>query len=78
MSRKATKEELVKDIADVLVHCDWPTLRMMWDVVGMVAYTRETFSITFESFSYSTPIKSACGEKTGILTLQILAPKKQK
>ena len=78
MSRKATKEELVKDIADVLVHCDWPTLRMMWDVVGMVAYTREKFDITFDSFSYNTPINSAYDEETGILTLQILAPKKQK
>ena len=78
MSRKATKEELMQDIADVLVHCDWPTLRVMWDVVDMFAYTREKFGITFDSFSYNTPIKSAYDEKTGLLTMQILASKKQK
>ena len=76
MRRKTTKEELIKDIADVLVQCDWPTLRMMWDVVGTVAYTREKFGITFDSFSYNTPIKSTHDEKTGILTLQMLASKK--
>ncbi len=78
MRRKTTKEELIKDIVDVLVHCDWPTLRIMWDVVGAVEYAREKFGITFDSFSYITPIKSTYDEKNQLLTLQIRTPKKQK
>ena len=68
----------MNDIAGVLVHCDWPTLRVMWDVVGTVEYAREKFGIAFDSFSYNTPIKSTYDEKTGILTLQMLASKKRK
>ena len=68
----------MKDITDVLIHCDWQTLRVMWDVVGTVEYAREKFGITFDSFSYNTPMKSTYDEKTGILTLQILASKKRK
>lgn len=78
MRRKATKEELIADIVDVLVHCDWTTLRVLWEVAGFVDYAREKFSITYTSMSYHIPIQATYDEKNQVVSLHIYAPKKQK